>query len=192
MNDDGEVEALRSLVSLPWITQWHFVGMLQARRTDQINVFFLFKWQQFCSKFENSLDSGYSFTSAPARSWYKDNAVGTMIQCTVAETGGDWDYGTTERSFNAVSALCVAVDDHANRLQERRQPIRKSDKFVRAYSRTALDCKQKTILCFLPSLSTSGPLFERGLGGRGRYLTWQPAVKHKTQLPKPQTATVLR
>ena len=30
MNDDGEVEALRSLVSLPWITQQHFVGMLQA------------------------------------------------------------------------------------------------------------------------------------------------------------------
>ena len=36
MNDDGEVEALRSLVSLPWITQQHFVGMLQARRLDQI------------------------------------------------------------------------------------------------------------------------------------------------------------
>ena len=32
MNDDGEVEALRSLVRLPWITQQHFVGMLQARR----------------------------------------------------------------------------------------------------------------------------------------------------------------
>ena len=35
MNDDGEVEALRSLVRLPWITQQHFVGMLQARRIDQ-------------------------------------------------------------------------------------------------------------------------------------------------------------
>ena len=34
MNDDGEVEALRSLVRLPWITQQHFVGMLQARRID--------------------------------------------------------------------------------------------------------------------------------------------------------------
>ena len=39
MNDDGEVEVLRSLVSLPWITQQHFVGMLQARRTDQVDVF---------------------------------------------------------------------------------------------------------------------------------------------------------
>ena len=31
MKYDGEVEALRSLVSLPWITQQHFIGMLQAR-----------------------------------------------------------------------------------------------------------------------------------------------------------------
>ena len=45
MNDDGEVhvEALRSLVSLPWITQQHFVGMLQARRIDQVDVYFLFR-----------------------------------------------------------------------------------------------------------------------------------------------------
>ena len=39
MNDDGEVEALRSLVSLPWITQQHFVGMLQARRIEQVDVY---------------------------------------------------------------------------------------------------------------------------------------------------------
>ena len=48
MNDNGEVEALRSLVSLPLITQQHFVGMLQARRIDQANVYFLFEWQRFC------------------------------------------------------------------------------------------------------------------------------------------------
>ena len=35
MNDDGEVEALRSLVKLPWITQQHFVGMLQARGDER-------------------------------------------------------------------------------------------------------------------------------------------------------------
>ena len=35
--DDREGEALRSLVSLPWITQQHFVGMLQARRIDQVD-----------------------------------------------------------------------------------------------------------------------------------------------------------
>ena len=65
MNDDGEVEALRSLVRLPWITQQHFVGMLQARRIDQGDVYFLFEWPW--STFENSLDSGYSFASVPAR-----------------------------------------------------------------------------------------------------------------------------
>ena len=40
MNDDREGEALRSLVSLPWITEQHFVGMLQARRIDQVDVCF--------------------------------------------------------------------------------------------------------------------------------------------------------
>ena len=47
MNDDGEVEALRSLVTLPWITQQHFVGMLQTRRIDQVDVYFLFEWPWF-------------------------------------------------------------------------------------------------------------------------------------------------
>ena len=65
MNDDGEVEALRLLVSLRWITQQHFVGMLQARRIDQVDVYFLFEWQRFC--LWNSLDSGYPFASVPAR-----------------------------------------------------------------------------------------------------------------------------
>ena len=43
MNDDGEVEALRSLFRLPWITQQHFVGMLQARRIDQVRMFIPFR-----------------------------------------------------------------------------------------------------------------------------------------------------
>ena len=47
MNDDGEVEALRSLVRLPWITQQHFVGMHQAKRIDQVDVYFLFEWPWF-------------------------------------------------------------------------------------------------------------------------------------------------
>ena len=45
--DDGEVEALRSLVRLPWIIQQHFVGMLQARRIDQVDVYLLFEWPWF-------------------------------------------------------------------------------------------------------------------------------------------------
>ena len=51
MNDDAwevEVEALHSLVSLPWITQYHFVDMLQARKIDRVDVYFLFEWQRFC------------------------------------------------------------------------------------------------------------------------------------------------
>ena len=65
MNDDGEVDALRSLVSLPLITQQQIVGMLQARRIDQVDVYFLSNG--YGSAFENSLDSGYPFASVPAR-----------------------------------------------------------------------------------------------------------------------------
>ena len=65
MNDDGEVEALRSLVSLPLITQRQIVGMLQARRIDQVDVYFLSNGNG--SAFENSLDSGYPVASVLAR-----------------------------------------------------------------------------------------------------------------------------
>ena len=65
MNDDGEVEALRSLVSLPLITQRQIIGMLQARRLDQVDVYFLSNGNG--SAFENSLDSGYPVASVPAR-----------------------------------------------------------------------------------------------------------------------------
>ena len=67
MNDD-EVEALRSLVSLPLITQRQIVGMLQARRIDQVDqldVYFLSNGNG--SAFENSLDSAYLVASVPAR-----------------------------------------------------------------------------------------------------------------------------
>ena len=68
MNDDGEMKALRSLVRLPWITQQHFVVLLQARRIDQVDVDFIFEWHWFCLKqVENSLDIGYPFASVPAR-----------------------------------------------------------------------------------------------------------------------------
>ena len=83
MNDDGEVEALRSLVRLPWITQQHFVGMLQARRIDSMFISFS---NGNGSTFENSLDSGYPFASVPAR---------CRKTTLVAETGRD--FGTTLR-----------------------------------------------------------------------------------------------
>ena len=66
MNDDGEVEALRSLIRLPWITQQHFVGMLQARRIDQVDVCFIFEWHWFCL-LEQLGYIGYPFASVPAR-----------------------------------------------------------------------------------------------------------------------------
>ena len=47
VNDDREGEALCSLV-MPWISQQHFVGMLQAGRIGQVDVYFLFEWQRFC------------------------------------------------------------------------------------------------------------------------------------------------
>ena len=47
---------------------------------------------------------------------YEDYAVGNVV----AETSGHGqrlgDYGTTERSFNAVSALCVAVERRGSKL----------------------------------------------------------------------------
>ena len=91
MNDDGEVEALRSLVSLglPWITKQHFIGMLQARRIDQVDVYFLSSGTG--SAFENSLNSGsITFRKRPC-AMYKENVVGNVI----AETGRD--FGTTVR-----------------------------------------------------------------------------------------------
>ena len=56
-----------------------------------------------------------------------------------------WDYDTTERSFNAISASKCA------------SPLKGE----------ALGCEETTVLCFLPSRSTL--LFERGLGEEGRF-----------------------
>ena len=95
MNDDGEVEALRSLVRLPWITQQHFVGMLQARRIDQVDVYFLFEWQRF--SLENSLDSGYPFASVPAQ---------CRQRCCKRGCGDGqrlWDYITTRLQLSDLS-----------------------------------------------------------------------------------------
>ena len=95
-----------------------------------------------------------------------------------------------ERSFDAVSALCVA---HVNSLQRhQRQLMAKSGKFVwRAYLRTALDCKKTTVWSFLPSWGTL--LFEMGSGGGGggsEIRRGSPQWNTKARLPKPQTATV--
>ena len=90
--DDWEVEALRSLVSLPWMTQQHFVGMLQARRIDLVDFYFLFEWHQFC--LWKQLDSECPFASVPdvqrQRCWKRGTCSGDGQSL--------WDYCTTRLS----------------------------------------------------------------------------------------------
>ena len=67
VNDNREGEALHSLVSLPWISKQHFVGMLQAGRIDQVDVHFLFEWQTVLPLRTAWIVVGYPFASVPAR-----------------------------------------------------------------------------------------------------------------------------
>ena len=99
-----------------------------------------------------------------------------------------YDYGTTERSFNALErwgstltwTVCTAADS------EKRQILR------RAYSRRALGCEKTTVLCFLRSWSAL--LFERGLGEDGRFdvpsrseAPKTSCQNHKQQLLRPRS-----
>ena len=140
MNDDGEVEALRSLVSLPWATQRHFVGMLQARRKDQdqVEVYFLFESVAPVLPLRTAWIADILFKRPCAM--YKDNTVGNVVH--VAETGRV--FGTTvEHDWAIFQCRWQArFDARLNRLQGHwRRPIARSGKFVRrAYSWRALDC----------------------------------------------------
>ena len=132
MNDDRAGEALRSLVSLPWITQQHFVVMLQARRAD-VNITFISFPNGNGSAFGNSLDSGrISFRKRPC-AMYKDNAIVNVV----AETGRDLVFGTTARLSDLPMPLTGEV--RLSHEQSARQPTAMSGKFARrAYSRRAL------------------------------------------------------
>ena len=118
---------------------------------------------------------------------YKDNTVGNVVH--VAETGRDC--GTTARLSNLSMPFQLCASPLKGEVQCSPEPSarplaaansEKRQNCLRAYSRTALDCKKKTILCFLPSWSTL--LLERGVGGRGIDLRWQPAVKHHSPAAK--------
>ena len=148
------------------------------------------------STFEDSLDSGYSFASVPARC--RKTTLLEAWKRRRAETLGLL-YGTTERS----SVQCrwqARFDAHLNRLQgHRRQPIARSGKFVRrAYSRRALDCEKDDGLtcmyafsCMLsPIVIVEHTSVWEGVGGRGEIWRGIPQSNTKDQLPKPQTATV--
>ena len=103
------------------------------------------------------------------RCWKRGSGDGQILSL--------YDYGTTERFFNAVNFMKGEVRRSPE--QSTRQPIARSGKFVRrAYLRRALDCEKTTVLCFLPSWSTL--LFERGLGEEGRF-----DVAARSETPKP-------
>ena len=100
-----------------------------------------------------------------------------------------WDYSTTERSFNVVSALCVAVERQGSMLTmnclqgHRRQPIAKSGKFVRGLFADSVGLQNDDgLVLSLIVEHTSRSL--RGVLGRGRDLTWQPAVTHQSPAAK--------
>ena len=109
---------------------------------------------------------GYPFASVPARCTHCDNAVGNVV----AETGRDG--GTTtrlsDRSVNAISALCVAVE------------------------RRGVGLWRDDGLMLSPFVEHTS-VWE-GVGGRGKI--WRGIPQWNTKLPKdqlskPQTATVV-
>ena len=164
--------------------------MLQARRTDQIDVFFLFKWQQFCLWEQ---DSGYSFASAPAPC-----TKTTLLELRDSGDGQRlWDYGTTEQSFNAVSAVCIAVERQGSTLTRTVCKIGSSRQRKAANLHVLIrgQCwiiKRRQSCAFSHRWAHLGLCLKGGGGGgRGRRI-WHgsPQWNTKAQLPKPQTATV--
>ena len=144
MNHDGEVEALRSLVSLPWITQQHFVGMLQASRNRPSFISFS---NGNGSAFENSLGSGrISFCKRPC-AIYKDTAVGNVL----AETDRDLVFATTAR----LSDLSMPLTGEVRRSPEpSARPSAAADSEKRQICTSCLLVERVGLclwLCFLPS-----------------------------------------
>ena len=106
---------------------------------------------------------------------YKDNAVGTVV----AETGRD--YGTTAQKSDLSMPFQLCVSPLKGEVRRSREPSARS---------AAADSKKRqicTTCLFADSVGlykeddlvpspivehTCRPLFERGVGRRGRYLTW--------------------
>ena len=110
-------------------------------------------------------------------------------QCCWKSGSGDgqrlslYDYGTTERSFNAIESrgstltwtVCTATDSKERQI------------CTTCLFTESVGLWKTTVLCFLPWWSTF--LFQRGWGKRGN-TRGSPQWNTKDQLPKPQTATV--
>ena len=142
MNDDGEVEALRSLVRLPWITQQHFVGMLQARRIDQVDVYFLFQWPWFYLWEQPWIADILSQASLRdverQRCWKRGSGDGQRL----------WDYFTAR-----VSDLSMPLTSEVRRSPEpSARPSAAADSEERQICTTCLFAESVGLcLCFLPS-----------------------------------------
>ena len=96
---------------------------------------------------------------------------------------GLYDYGRTERSFNAVERRGSTLNLNSLHGSWLRGTANLYDVLISG---------EHWIVKRRWSCILSTPLFERGLGDAGKRgdLTWNPAVKHQKHLPKPQTATV--
>ena len=115
MNDDGKCK-LCVLMSLPCITQYHFVGMLvELRLSSKKNrphyCLFPFRMEtvlplRTASWIADILSQASLRDVQRQRCWKRGSGDGQRR----------WDYDTTERSFNAISALCVAVERRASTL----------------------------------------------------------------------------
>ena len=138
--------------------------------------------RQICTTCLFTESVGLCLCFLPSCAMYKDNAVRNVV----AEMGRDLIFMIMAR----LSDLSMPLKGEVRRspVQSARQPIARSGKFVRrAYSRRALDCeKDDGLACmyafswrFLPSRSWSTLLFERGLGGEGRF-----DVASRSQTPK--------
>ena len=138
----GSFAALRSLVRLPWITQQHFVGMLQARRIDQVDVYFLFEWQRVLplrtAWIADILPQASLSDVKKQRCWKRGSGDGQRL----------WDY-FTER----LSDLSMPLTGEVRRSREpSARPSAAADCEERQICMTCLFAKSVGLcLCFLPS-----------------------------------------
>ena len=92
-------------------------------------------------------DSGYPFASSmrdvhKQRFWKRGSGDGQRR----------WDYDTTERSFNAISALCVVVESEVQRSPPSARPSAAADSEERQICTTCFFAESVGLcLCFLPS-----------------------------------------
>ena len=144
MNDDGEVElCVRwSACQLPWITQQHFAGILQARRIDQVDIYFLFEWHRpLRTAWIADILSQASLRDRDVerqRCWKRGSGDGQRL----------WDYCTAR-----LSDLSMLLTSEGRRSPEpSARPSAAADSEERQICTTCLFAESVGLcLCFLPS-----------------------------------------